>query len=53
MSFMALKAKYTTVLQVPATAEMRQAVTEIADAEDRSVADVCRDLIQSGLDQRA
>lgn len=49
---MALKAKYVTVLQIPATAEMRRALDEIADLEERSLADVGRELLQTGLDAR-
>lgn len=50
---MALTAKYVKPLQIVATQKMRDEVAAIADAEERSLADVLRELIQAGLDTRS
>lgn len=50
---MALTARYVKPLQIVATAKMREEVEQIADAEERSLADVYRELIQLGLNSRA
>lgn len=49
---MAIKPRYGRPLQIPTTDEMRNAVEAIAELEERSVADVGRELIQSGLNLR-
>lgn len=50
---MALSAKYTKPLQIVATPKMREDVEEIAEREERSLADVYRELIDLGLKSRA
>jgi hypothetical protein len=49
---MAVKAKYTQPLQVVETPEHRDRITAISDREGISQAQVIRDLIESGLDER-
>lgn len=50
---MAVRAKYTDKpLQVPETAEMRARITAIADAENISQAQVIRDILAAGIEQR-
>lgn len=49
---MAVKAKYEKPLQVPETAEKRERINAIADAENISQAQVVRELIDMSLDER-
>ena len=49
---MAVKAKYTQPLQVVETPEHRDRIAVISEREDISQAQVIRDLIEMGLEQR-
>lgn len=49
---MAVTAKYAKPLQVVETPEMRARITAIADAEQISQAQVCRELFALAIDQR-
>jgi len=49
---MAVKAKYEAPLQVVETKEMRDRIVAIADAEDISQAQVCRDMFRYAIEWR-
>jgi hypothetical protein len=49
---MAVKAKYEAPLQVVETTEMRDRVKAIADAEEVSQAQVCRDMFAHAIEWR-
>jgi hypothetical protein len=49
---MAVTAKYEKPLQVVETSEMRARIMAIADREEISQAQVCRDLFAMSIDER-
>lgn len=49
---MAIKKKYVQPLQVVETPEMRDRIKAIADREDISLAQVCRELHAAAIDAR-
>jgi hypothetical protein len=49
---MAVTAKYAPPLQVPETPAMRDRIKAVADAEEISQAEVCRQLFAMAIDER-